>query len=164
MALEGRSDRTRAGSITIGIAAVVAAVWGEVLIAAPIVAVSRSAGPATAFGVFAVAYTAIGWVLAVAALAAHRRLSTGGSARPSRLAARLGGDGGRRARFGARALRAGRVSGFVLASVTVGGAVTTWLLLQRGRTDGILGLAAASSAIFAVVWVAVYAGLFSALR
>jgi hypothetical protein len=54
----------------------------------------------------------------------------------------------------------GRVIGFVLGSVLVGGVLMTWFLRYSGRREGLVGLAAMSSTIFGVTFTATYAGIF----
>ena len=60
-----------------------------------------------------------------------------------------------------RLVHTGRLIGFVLSSMLLGGIVTTWLLIQLGRRRHIRREAMASSLIFSTFFVGFYAGIAS---
>lgn len=155
--------RRRGWLVAAGAAAVVVAlyVWDDVVVSAPIIAVSAWLGPGLAFLVMTPLFFVISSALALAAVRAHDRATAG---RPSRLETWLEHQvDGRRQGLARRLLRAGGAMGFVLSSILLGGTVTTWLLRYGGRRDGLATVAYASSAINAVTFVGMYSGLVSLL-
>ena len=63
-------------------------------------------------------------------------------------------------RSGQRLIRTTSSVGFVLASVVIGGILTTWLIRVGGRRQGLTRIAALSSALFAMGFVGLYTGVF----
>lgn len=138
-------------------------VWDDVLFAAPVVAVTATVGPWVAMAVFSVVYGLGSFVLALLAVRAYERWSGG---EPSRLASWLESrTRGRRSRLAHRLVDSGKVLGFVASSFLLGGIVTTWLIRYSGRSRGIVAVAAASSAVFAVSFTGWYVAVaFGVLR
>lgn len=151
------AHRVLAGIIGIG---VVIALWfaGDVVLAAPIAAATKLGGSWFAFVVFSVVYSVGSFVLALLALRAYERYSRG---EPSRLATWLDRQAtSPRARWARPLAQGGRVVGFVVGSIVIGGVLTTWFIRYSGRRQGLVAVAAASSTIFGVTFTATYAGLF----
>jgi hypothetical protein len=139
---------------------VVLALWlsSDLLLAAPIGAVTKVAGSWFAFVLFSVVYSIASFALALLALRAYERYSRG---EPSRLASWVDGQArSPRARWARPLAQGGRVIGFVVGSVMVGGVLMTWFLRYSGRRQGLVGAAALSSTIFGVTFTATYAGIF----
>jgi hypothetical protein len=139
---------------------VLLALWlsNDVVLAAPIGAVTKLAGAWFAFVVFAAVYSIGSFLLALLALRAYERYSRG---EPSRLATWLDRQASSpRARWARPLAQGGRVVGFVVGSVLVGGVLMTWFLRYSGRRQGLVGAAALSSTIFGVTFAATYAGIF----
>ena len=139
---------------------VVIGLWiaNDAVLAAPIAAVTALAGSWFSFALFSVVYSLGSFLLALLALRAYERYSKG---QPSRLASWLEGQG-RSVRFRwARPLAVGGgVLGFVVASIVLGGVLTTWFLRYSGQRRHLVGAAALSSLIFGVTFTATYAGIF----
>lgn len=134
-------------------------VWDDVVLAAPIIAVSGWLGPGAAFLLLTPVFFVVSSLLALAAVRAHDRATEG---RRSRLEDWLEGQmAHRRGQLTRRLARAGGAVGFVVSSTLLGGTVTTWLLRYGGRRHGLVGVATASSAINAVTFVGLYSGLAS---
>ena len=151
------AHRLFAGVVGVG---VVIALWlsSDLLLAAPIGAVTKVAGSWFAFVIFSVVYSIASFVLALLALRAYERYSRG---EPSRLASWVDGQArSPRARWARPLAQGGRVIGFVVGSVVVGGVLMTWFLRYSGRRQGLVGAAALSSTIFGVTFTATYAGIF----
>ncbi len=149
--------RVVAGVVGVG---VVLVLWfsSDVVLAAPIGAVTKLAGSWFAFVLFSATYSIGSFVLALLALRAYERYSRG---EPSRLAASLERQASSpRARWARPLAQGGRVIGFVVGSVVAGGVLTTWFLRYSGRRQGLVGAAALSSTIFGVTFAAMYAGIF----
>jgi hypothetical protein len=146
-----------AGVVGVG---VVVVLWlsSDVVLAAPIAAVTKVAGSWFAFLLFATTYSIVSFVLALLALRAYERYSRG---EPSRFAAWLDRQASSpRARWARPLAQGGRVIGFVVGSIVVGGVLMTWFLRYSGRRQGLVGAAALSSTIFGVTFTATYAGIF----
>jgi hypothetical protein len=139
---------------------VLLALWlsNDVVLAAPIGAVTKLAGAWFAFVLFAAVYSIGSFLLALLALRAYERYTRG---EPSRLATWLDRQASSpRARWARPLAQGGRVIGFVVGSVVVGGVLMTWFLRYSGRRQGLVGAAALSSTIFGVTFTATYAGIF----
>jgi hypothetical protein len=137
---------------------VVYTIWDEALLSGPVVAATGWIGPWPAFLTFAVLYGTGGFVLAVLVVRAYAR-RLGGS--PSRLERWVENEAANRRQRWARSLlsRSGW-PGFAVASFALGPIVTTWLLYSAGRRrDAVPAVALASSAVFAVTFVAPYVGM-----
>jgi hypothetical protein len=146
-----------AGALGVG---VVIVLWisSDLVLAAPIGAVTKLAGAWFAFVLFSAIYSIGSFVLALLALRAYERYSKG---EPSRLAAWLDRQASSaRARWARTLAQGGRVIGFVVGSVVVGGVLMTWFLRYSGRRERLVGAAALSSTIFGVTFTATYAGIF----
>lgn len=155
--------RRRGWLFAVGAGAVVVAlyVWDDVVVSAPILAVSAWIGPGAAFLVTTPLFFVISSALALAAVRAHDKATAG---RPSRLEAWMQHQvEGRRQGLARRLVLAGGAVGFVASSILLGGTVTTWLLRYGGRREGLTSVAYTSSAINAVTFVGMYSGLFSLL-
>jgi hypothetical protein len=140
--------------------AVIIGLWisNDALLAAPIAGVTKLAGAWVAFMLFAGIYSVGSFVLALLALKAYERYSRG---EPSKLASWLDRQAASpRVRWAKPLAQGGQIVGFVVASVVAGGVVTTWLIRYSGRRDGLVAIAAVSSAIFGVTFAATYAGIF----
>lgn len=143
----------------IGAAAAVAAlyVWDDLLLAAPIVAVASVWGAFTAWLLFSVLYGTASLALALMAVSAHDRMTSG---RSSRLAHWLAAQSaGRRGRWGRRLINGGQLVGFVMSSFLLGGIVTTWMVRIIRPDKPAFTTAMASCAIFGVTFTAQYAGI-----
>jgi hypothetical protein len=139
---------------------VIVALWlsSDLVLAAPIGAVTKLAGAWFAFVFFSAVYSIASFLLALLAIRAYERFSRG---EPSRLATWVDRQASSpRARWARPLAQGGRVIGFVMGSVLVGGVLMTWFLRYSGRTQGLVGLAAMSSTIFGVTFTATYAGIF----
>jgi len=151
------AHRVLAGVVGVG---VVVVLWlsSDVVLAAPIAAVTKVAGSWFAFLLFSATYSIAGFVLALLALRAYERYSRG---EPSRFAGWLDRQASSpRARWARPLAQGGRVIGFVVRSIVVGGVLMTWCLRYSGRRQGLVGAAALSSIIFGVTFTATYAGIF----
>jgi hypothetical protein len=139
---------------------VVVILWisSDLILAAPIGAVTEVAGSWFAFVLFSAVYSIASFLLALLALRAYERFSKGES---SRLAMWLDRQASSpRARWARPLAQGGRVVGFVVGSVAVGGVLMTWFLRYSGRREGLVGAAALSSTIFGITFTATYAGIF----
>jgi len=148
-----RTHRNRLiGALTVVLSLLVAEpVW-----AAPVVATTAWRGGGLAFALFVPVYFALGYV---ASLVVIRRAKGSASGWFERW---LSGGAERQYLRGVRRLvQAGTVIGFVLSSMLFGAIVTTWLLLQLGRSRHVRRDAAVSSLIFSVGFVGFYAGIAS---
>jgi hypothetical protein len=146
-----------AGVVGVG---VVVVLWlsSDLVLAAPIGAVTELAGSWVAFVVFSITYSIVSFVLALLALRAYERYSRG---EPSRFASWLDRQASSpRARWVRPLAQGGRAIGFVVGSIVVGGVLMTWFLRYAGRREGLVGAAALSSTIFGVTFTATYAGIF----
>ena len=154
----GVDVRTVARRVAAVAGVVVYTIWDEALLSGPVVAASGWLGPWPAFLAFAALYGTGGFLLAVLVVRAYaRRLGRD----PSRLERWVEHEAGARRQRWARALllRSGW-PGFAVASFALGPVVTTWLLYAAGRhREDAVSVALASSAIFAVTFVAPYVGL-----
>jgi len=140
---------------------VVLYLWDDVLLAAPVVALTKLAGPWVAFGVFSIVYALGSFVLALLAVRAYERRSAG---QPSRFAGWLTRQTERsRKTWARRVLASGKAIGFVVSSFALGGILTTWLIRYGGRRRGIERVAALSSLIFGATFAAMYTGIAQAV-
>ena len=155
-------ERARAVSVVGGVLGVAALyLWDDLLLAAPIAGATRLWGPWAAFVIFSVVYGLGSFALALLAIRAYERFSAG---EQSRLATWLAHQSEKsRSAWGRRFLTSGKAVGFVVASFMLGGILTTWFIRYAGRSHGIVWVAAASSAIFAVTFTAFYAGIAYAI-
>jgi len=136
---------------------VVLYIWDDLILAAPIIAVAGWLGAWVSFLIFAGLYGIGSFGLAMLAV---RKYEEHSGAKSSRLAKFIEVQtSGRRGRFAHRLVDGGKIAGFVISSVALGAIATTWLIRYAGRTHGITRVAALSSAIFAVTFVAGYAGI-----
>ena len=132
-------------------------VWDDLILAAPIVAVAGWKGPWLAFFVFSTLYGLGSFVIAMIAVRGYESHSDG---RESALAKFIQNQmTGRRGRLTRRLVDSGKLVGFVISSIALGAIVTTWLIRYAGRSSGIAKVAASSSLIFGVSFVAGYAGI-----
>jgi hypothetical protein len=150
--------RTFLGRVAAVSGFVIYTIWDEALLSGPVVATAAWMGPWPAFALFALLYGTGGFLLAVLVVRAYaRRLGQ----RPSRLerwVEREAGDG--RQRWARSLLLRSGWLGFAVASFALGPVVTTWLLFAAGRRrESVTAVAFASSAVFAVTFVAPYVGV-----
>lgn len=145
-------------AVVAGVLGVVALyVWDDLLLAAPVVAVAGWLGPWASFVIFTAVYGAGSFVLAMIAVRSYERYSSG---EPSALARFIEAQTtGRRGRIARRLVEGGKVVGFVVSSIVLGGIATTWLIRYAGRTDRIAAIGAASCAVFGVGFAGTYAGV-----
>jgi hypothetical protein len=137
------------------LAVIVGLLLTEPLWVAPVVALAAATNGLTAFAVLAPIYFAVSVVVSFVVIARSTRQHAAG--RLERLlTAEVDRPYLRRIR---RLVQAGRVVGFVLASMFLGAVATTWLLLQLDRASRIRQMAVLSSIVFAVYFVGFYAGL-----
>ncbi len=137
---------------------VIYTIWDEALLSGPVVAAAGWIGPWPAFALFTVLYGTGGFVVALLVVRAYARRLAGETSRLERWVEREADDG-RQSWARRLLLRSGWV-GFAVASFALGPIVTTWLLYAAGRLrTRVVGVALASSAIFAVTFVAPYCGL-----
>jgi hypothetical protein len=149
--------RSRGRRLLGGLAVALTALLSEPLYAAPVVATTAWRNGALAFAIWAPIYFALGYAAAsIVVRRVGRRAPVSWFDRWLRKGAER-----RSMRRIRRLVQAGTWLGFALSSAIFGGIVTTWLLMELGRRDHIRPLALASSAIFAVSFVGLYAGLAS---
>jgi hypothetical protein len=168
--VEGRSGGTgepapprgRATTILRRVALVVTlavyTIWDEALLSAPVIAAAGLWGAMPAFVAFVVLYGTAGYALSLLVVAAYARRLAGGQSRLERWVAKEAGVD--RHRWARRLLQRGSGVGFAVASFALGPIVTTWVLYASGRVRAeVRKVALASTAIFAVTFVAPYCGL-----
>jgi hypothetical protein len=149
-----------------GAAAIVAGklllVWlSDVVFAPPIIGLALWLGFWKAFVISAAVYAAGSYVLALLAVRAVDRVLKG---EPSRLARFLSKERQSfRGRQAEKLLVPGGIAGITIASVLVGGVVTSGLCYYGGARSRINAIAAYSSVVFAVTFAAFYAGNTAAL-
>ncbi|MCU1455254.1 MAG: hypothetical protein JWN46_3400 [Acidimicrobiales bacterium] len=152
-----RNGWRRAGIAGATLGVIVVYLWDDLLFAAPVLAATRWWGPGVAFVVLAPAYFGGSVALALLAVRAYDRSTTG---TPSRMARWLERQAlGRRGRVGGSLMGAASVLGFVVGSVMLGGVLTTWMVRFSGRRGSMVPVALLSSAIFAVGFVGTYSGI-----
>jgi hypothetical protein len=127
--------------------------WDDLLLAAPIVAANRAWGTLASFLVFSVWYSVASLLIALWVVRASARAGWGDN-RLSRWVQKQ--EGRKRTEWGSRLVHAGSWGAFVLASVVVGGILTTWFVYLGGRTQGIQRIAIASCVIFGVTFTLTY--------
>jgi len=136
---------------------VVLYIWDDLILAAPIIAVAGWLGAWVSFLIFAGLYGLGSFGLAMLAV---RKYDEHSGTRSSKLAKFIEVQtSGRRGRFARRLVDGGKFAGFVISSVVLGAIATTWLIRYAGRSHGITRIAALSSVIFAITFVAGYAGI-----
>jgi len=148
-------------NVVVAIAAVagiaVLYIWDDLILAAPIIAVAGWLGAWVSFLIFSTLYGLGSFVLAMLAVSKYEQRSAN---RSSRLAKFIEVQtSGRRGRFASRLIDGGKVAGFVISSIALGAIVTTWLIRYAGRTEAMTRVAALSSLIFGLSFVAGYAGI-----
>ncbi|MDQ3146352.1 MAG: hypothetical protein M3R01_05385 [Actinomycetota bacterium] len=133
-------------------------IWDEALLSAPVVASARWFGVWPTFAAFSLLYGSAGFALSLLVVHAYARRMSG---RPGRLELRAQRDAATtRHRWARQLLQRGGWLGFCLASFALGPMVTTWFLYATGRVRSQVRLVAlASSAVFAVTFVAPYCGV-----
>lgn len=153
-----RLSRLRKGAKVAGagVGAVVLYLWDDVIFAAPIIAAARAAGTLPAFVMCGVVYFAVSTAVALLAVRAYDKAGPG-QGRLTRWAARQLDAPGRS--WAARLSRTGSWFGFAVASVVLGGIVTTLLVRHMGVRARLGTTAMASSALFAIGFVGMYSGL-----
>jgi hypothetical protein len=131
-----------------------AAVWDEVFFAAPAVALSAQLGLWPALATLVPAYWLLGSSLSLLVVRAPK---SGGGGRFETMVANMAAktEGGRIR----RALVAGSLVGFVLASWILGGILTSWVLGAGGMRHRLSQWVIAANAIWAVTFVGQYAGI-----
>lgn len=157
-ALPPKSRWRRPGYVAAGLAAAAVFIWDEWLLAAPVIGLTKLLGAGLAFIILAPVYFGVSVAGALLAVGAYERASAGESGRIERwLNRQAESSTGRRGR---RLVQTTSGIGFVLSSIFLGGIVTTWFVRLGGRREGLLSVALASSALFAVGLVGGYSGLF----
>jgi hypothetical protein len=133
-------------------------IWDEALLSGPVVAATAVIGPWPAYVAFAALYGTGGFVIALLVVRAYRRRL---GARTSRLQGWVEREAAsRRQRWARRLLDRSGWGGFAIASFALGPVVTTWLLYAAGRhRERVVGVALASSVVFALTFVAPYVGI-----
>ncbi|KAA0233188.1 MAG: hypothetical protein EDR02_14785 [Actinobacteria bacterium] len=154
----GRFQAVLIGVAGVGVA-VALYVWDDVFFAAPIGAASGLWNPWAAFLVFASVYALGSFLIAVVGVRAIDRVV---GDEPTRLQQWLESSHvKRRRKIGDRFLETGKVVGFVISSIVLGGILTTLIVRMSGRRDRMLAIAAASCLIFGIGFAATYAGVFA---
>jgi hypothetical protein len=152
------ATRTLARRAAVVVGLVVYTIWDEALLSAPVVATAAALGPWPAFLTFAALYGMGGFVLALLVVRAYGRRLDGQTSRLQRWVEHEARDG--RQRWARRLLLRSGWPGFAVASFALGPIVTTWLLYAAGRQrHRVAAVAATSSAIFGVTFVAPYVGI-----
>ena len=133
-------------------------IWDEALLSAPVVASARWFGVWPTFAAFSLLYGSAGFLLSLLVVRAYARHLGG---RPSRLELRAQREATTsRHLWARRLLHRGGWLGFCLSSFALGPMVTTWFLYATGRVRTQVRMTAlASSAVFAVAFVAPYCGV-----
>jgi hypothetical protein len=152
-------DRHKGILATIAAAGGVAAlyIWDDLLLAAPVIAVTTMIGPLKTWLVFAAIYAVLSLLVATLAVRAYDRF---GSGRPSRLASWLEVQTQHSRSVWVQRLVSGTGAlGFIFSSVVLGGIVTTWLLRYSGITRKLKTLSVLSCAIFGLGFAGQYAGV-----
>jgi hypothetical protein len=154
---ESARRRSRRHPVLSGLTLLLSLLIAEPVWAAPVVATTAWRNGLVAFTLFVPLYFALGYG---ASLVVIRRSSTTNAT--GWFERWLSGGAERRYLRPVRGLvQAGTVIGFVLSSMLFGGIITTWLLVQFGRTMHIRREAMVSSLIFSVGFVGFYAGVAS---
>lgn len=134
--------------------------WDDALLAAPVIALTRSWGAARAFATATPLYFAGSATVTLVLL--HALGSS--DAPPPRLSRWIERQSERRGRtWVRRAAIGGGIVGFVLSSFVLGGIITTLILRQAGVRTRVEVIALTSSAIFALTFVGFYSGISRAL-
>jgi hypothetical protein len=157
--LVGTPARSWPRRVLAALGIIVGIVITEPLFAAPVIAMAAWAGGLRTFLVLVPIYFVGSLALSLLVIARSARQSPAG--RLERLlTAEVDRSYLRRIR---RLVQAGRVLGFVLASMFLGSVATTWLLIQLEQTAHLRRSAAVSSVLFALYFVGFYAGLTALL-
>lgn len=144
-------------------AVVVYTIWDEALLSTPVVAAATLVGPWPAFVFFVLLYGSAGLGITLLVVRAYRRRLAGAPGRLERWVEKEAAAG--RYRWARRLLLDSGWPGFAVASWALGPIATIWLLVAAGRLKGDVRRAAvASSAVFAVTFVAPYCGIGALLR
>ena len=160
-----RSVRSVWRVLVIAVVIVVGVALDEAIVSAPVIATTAWAGPLPAFVAFVTLYGVAGFFVALVVVRAYERRLGGRHGRlqmwiESRMERR---SETRRARWASRLLKTGSLVSFAVSSILLGGILTTWLVRSAGRSRGIVGVAAASTVLWAVPFVGMYCGLARAV-
>lgn len=142
------------GGLVAAVVVVAVYLWDDLVLAAPIVVANRVWGTWPTFVLFSVLYAAGSFLIAMAIVRWSERGGRGRDNVLSRWATAQSER--RRGTWGARLVQAGTFGAFVVASVVIGGILTTWFVHLSGRRDGIERTAALSCAIFGLSFTALY--------
>lgn len=143
--------------VAVVVAAVVATIFDEAIFSTPIVLATRSHGAGTASAAFMVLYSVGGAVVALLIARSYDRRLSGGPGRIERWLTLSHDD--RRVRWVRRLLDRGGAVAFVTSSVLLGPIVTTLLVRAVRRDQALPSIGVSSSVIWAVTFVATYAGI-----
>jgi hypothetical protein len=146
-----------AGSALAVAALVVAYVWDDVLLGAPVAAASKWTNAWLAWLTFAALYSLGSWWLANRYLIGRTRSETRFAILVRGWIDRL--QQSSHGLLGGRLVRAGGVAGFALSSWLAGGLVTSYLLVKSGYRGDAFRAAGVSCWIFGALFAAQYAGI-----
>lgn len=158
--LEKKRPRRASGpaGVALAVAGVIALyIWDDLLLAAPIIAVAGWAGIWTSFFTFSAIYGLGSFMLAMIAVRSYEKIS--GDEKSSLARFIEAQTTGRRGKFAHRLIDGGKLIGFTISSIALGGIATTWLIRYAGRTEGLVRIAALSCAIFGIGFAATYTGV-----
>lgn len=152
-----RSTAGRLAAVAAVAGVVVLYIWDDLLLAAPVIAVAGWLGVWPSFVFFSALYGLGSFALAMLAVRGYEKLSNDEDSALAKFIKTQ--TSGRRGRFARRMVEGGKLIGFVVSSVALGGIATTWLIRYAGRTEGIVKIGLLSCAIFGVGFAGTYAGV-----
>lgn len=140
-------------------AVTVALVLDELFFSTPVVATTARLGAVRTTALLSPIYFVVGLLGCWIVLRIYDRNTGTSSGVLERWATRLANS--RHGRAAHRLLRGARIPGFLISAAVLGGPPTVWALRSFGLRRSVWALAVLSSAIFAVTFVGIYAGVAS---